>query len=148
MAFRIASRQPRQKPKKAIRDKKYLAFVHELPCLVTGASEVEAHHLISARGGWGRRGDNWVVPLSPDMHRELHEGDYKNGLPAGEENFMDRYGLPLFDIAAFIWKNKYKHEVCVRYINERNWLIEECSCYGCTTQRHPCKFDGTVEKVT
>ena len=81
MAFRIAPQQtaqfPARKPKK---NGDYLAFVHQLPCTVTGRYQVEAAHLSFAapryahygRGKGSKAPDRWALPLHPDEHRKQH----------------------------------------------------------------------------
>jgi hypothetical protein len=53
----------------------YLAFVRQLPCVVTGRCEgIEAHHLIGHGQGkmGGKAHDLFVFPLAHDEHRALH----------------------------------------------------------------------------
>ena len=55
-----------------IRDKNYLKYIREQPCVVTRRNGVVAHHLES--GMVGSKGDDWItVPLTPEMHQELHQ---------------------------------------------------------------------------
>lgn len=80
--FRIDSRMgapafPKSKPKK---EASYLAFIHELPCVVTGAHGVQAAHLSYANTALGHYGrakgskapDRWALPLSPAEHAKQH----------------------------------------------------------------------------
>lgn len=80
--FRIASSltpdpTPKRKPTKS---KNYLAFIHELPCCVTGRYGVEAAHLSFAMPRFGHYGrgksskvsDRWALPLCADEHRRQH----------------------------------------------------------------------------
>lgn len=82
MAFEVAKRPihqtfPKRKPEKS---KDYLAFLHELPCVVTGRYGVEAAHLSYAateyghygRGKQSKASDRWAIPLNADLHREQH----------------------------------------------------------------------------
>lgn len=82
MAFRIAnSFRPDPTPKqKASKNKDYLAFIHELPCCVTGRYGVEAAHLSFASPRYGHYGrgkgskvsDRWALPLHQAEHRRQH----------------------------------------------------------------------------
>jgi hypothetical protein len=81
MAFEIRKMPmqsfPKQKPAKS---KDYLSFLHKLPCVVTGASTVQAAHVSFAAPRYGHYGrgkgtkapDRWALPLSPDEHAKQH----------------------------------------------------------------------------
>lgn len=83
MAFRIASSvkpeaTPKAKPKK---NAGYLAFVHRLPCAISGSYlHIEAAHLSFAsqrhghygRGKASKAPDRWALPLSEEHHRRQH----------------------------------------------------------------------------
>ena len=79
MAFRIASQPVAQRAKPA-KSKGYLAWLHGLPCVVSGQSPVEAAHVsyanpafrASGRGKSQKASDRWALPLHPDLHREQH----------------------------------------------------------------------------
>lgn len=85
MAFRIAPQQavatfPKRKPQK---NGNYLAFLHSLPCVVSGAREVQAAHLSYAAPRYGHYGrgkgskapDRWALPLSAVEHAKQHSGN-------------------------------------------------------------------------
>ncbi len=63
-----------------IRSEAHLAWVRELPCLVSGRYGCEAAHIRYAEAALGKSeggaaikpGDVWVVPLSPPAHRDQH----------------------------------------------------------------------------
>lgn len=65
---------------KATKNKGYLSFIHQLPCVVTGVHTVEAAHLSYAdlqyghygRGKSSKAPDRWALPLSPEQHRRQH----------------------------------------------------------------------------
>lgn len=73
---------------------KYLKYVRTLPCVVTGKSPVEAHHLIGHHeGGMGMKSsDYYAIPLSPEIHRELHDHGWRT--------WEDRYGSQWRYVAA------------------------------------------------
>ncbi|PDT15859.1 DUF968 domain-containing protein [Rhizobium sp. J15] len=99
-AFRIASHvAPDQFPKrKPAKSKDYLAFLHELPCVITGAYGIQAAHLSMAsprhghygRGKGRKAPDRWALPLSPELHARQHD--------IGEERF---------------WKGRDPHTLCL-----------------------------------
>lgn len=62
-----------------IKNKKYLEWVRSLPCVITGDHIVEAHHLIGyGQSGMGLKASDWYAfPLSPLLHRELHDRGWK-----------------------------------------------------------------------
>ena len=78
------------KTAKARKDQSYLAFIRQVPCIVTGTLPVEAAHLSTANPKYGHMGrgkgqkahDRWALPLSPEEHRIQHgfgERTYWNG---------------------------------------------------------------------
>lgn len=74
------SNQPTGKASKRIKDKPYLEWIHELPCIVTGRLGVEAAHISYPEPRYGKLGrglgakesDRWCIPLSPAEHRNQH----------------------------------------------------------------------------
>ena len=72
-----------------IRKKTHLDFVRSLPCCVTGANGVHAHHLIGhGQGGMGlKSSDMLAIPLSPEIHGELHNHGWK----AWEEKYGSQW---------------------------------------------------------
>lgn len=93
MAHRIAPVTPIREKAKPVKDKSYLEFLHELPCVITGQTQVQAAHLSSEAKEWGHKGrgkgqrasDRWCLPLSPVAHTEQHSG--------AEMAFWDRHGI-------------------------------------------------------
>lgn len=92
MAFRIVKPAqdgfPKRKPQKKA---DYLAFLHSLPCVVTGSREVQAAHVSFAAPRFGHYGrgkghkasDRWALPLSPAEHNRQHsmnEAEYWRGV--------------------------------------------------------------------
>lgn len=75
------SLSPIDKKRPAKKDAGYLKWLHELPCLVTGARPVEACHVSYADPRYGKRergkgekaDDRWTVPLCPSEHRRQHD---------------------------------------------------------------------------
>lgn len=81
-AFRVASYiAPDPTPKrKALKNRDYLSFIHELPCCITGRYGVQAAHLSFAMPKYGHYGrgkqrkvsDRWALPLCPEEHQRQH----------------------------------------------------------------------------
>ena len=59
--------------REVLRDPAYLDYVRGLPCIITGQSPCDPHHL---KMGWFTKGrkppDDWVVPLIHSEHDKLH----------------------------------------------------------------------------
>ena len=58
-----------------IRDEKHRRFIASLPCLITGASDVQACHVRKQNGGGVglKPSDEFCLPLSCDQHRIQHD---------------------------------------------------------------------------
>jgi hypothetical protein len=97
-----------------IKDKKWLAAIHELPCLITKQqTNIVAHHLLrspSRLGMGGRSGDNHVVPLTDKMHKALHNhGD--------ETDFFESHDIQdVVEIAEELYHNKNNIHECIKII--------------------------------
>lgn len=109
MGFRLArpetafSQQPVGKHSKPTKDKDYLAFLHELPCIVTGRTPVEAAHISYAdpragklgRGKGRKESDCWAVPLCQEEHALQHTMD--------EQAYWRSVGIDPVPVAAFLY---------------------------------------------
>lgn len=59
-----------------IKDKNYLKFIKEQPCVVTGIIGVDPHHFLT--GGMGTKGSDYAtIPLTRELHNELHNQGVK-----------------------------------------------------------------------
>lgn len=70
------------------KNKKYLEWIRQQKCVVTGSDyEVIAHHLtIDANRGFGQKpSDYWSVPLRAELHAKLHH--------IGERRFWGDCGI-------------------------------------------------------
>ena len=81
-----------------MKDKKYLKYLHDLPCIVTGCephgySDIIAHHLtVGARRGISQKPSDYrAVPLEAATHMRLHA--------IGERAFWDEVGIDPFQHA-------------------------------------------------
>jgi len=115
--------------RKNTKDKDYLSFVHELPCVVTGRSGVVAAHLSASspkHGHWGRAkmkkaSDRFVLPLTNDQHLRSHN------YPGGEMQFWidngisDPHGLCLALSGLFYEIGNDAVDECVAIIRSKQW---------------------------
>lgn len=104
--FRLAP-QMREEPAphgKARKNAGYLAFIHTLPCAVSGAMiGIEAAHLSFkntwhghyGRGKGTKAPDRWALPLSADQHRRQHD--------MSEEVFWSQAGIDPHALALAIF---------------------------------------------
>jgi len=72
---RIAPQTPILAKDKRVRDKKHLAYIAQLPCVICLAKPVECAHVRMSGEGKGYTGkatkpsDMWTLPLCPSHHR-------------------------------------------------------------------------------
>lgn len=113
---------PRERGRKL--DALHLAFIRQLPCLITGAvGDVEAAHVRLSMSAWGkdnagtsaRPSDMWTVPLSHSAHREQHD--------MGELKFWEAAGInplevcqQLYGISKAMRMGKAEPDAIVRYM--------------------------------
>lgn len=72
--------QPTGKKSKPVKDKDYLSYLHDLPCIVSGKTPVQAAHISYADPKYGKLGrgkgtkesDCWAVPLHSTEHDRQH----------------------------------------------------------------------------
>lgn len=111
------------KPQKPVKNKDYLSFIHELPCVVTGKGGVEAAHLSTANPLYGHLGrgksqkasDRWVLPLSQAEHRRQHD--------MNEEEYWKSVAINPWALACIIYGIWSEHgengvEIAIRAIRE------------------------------
>jgi len=91
---------PKKRPEKK---KDYLAWLHTLPCVLTGRHGVEAAHTSTAAPEYGHYGrskgtkaaDLFALPLCPEAHRESH-GENEMG-------FWFRNNINPHELALVLW---------------------------------------------
>lgn len=94
----------------------HLAFIRDLPCLVTGARPVEAAHIRFADARYFKRGvggaekpdDKWCVPLSPAEHRRQHD--------MNEQEYWAATGIDPVFVAALLWAHSGNEEIAEQII--------------------------------
>lgn len=106
--FRIAHNlkpdpTPKRKPQKR---SSYLAFIHSLPCVVTGKHGVQAAHVSFAspwhghygRGKSAKAPDRFALPLSPQEHDLQHSGKL-----GSERDYWVVKGIDPHELANTLW---------------------------------------------
>lgn len=81
----------------------HLAYIRKLPCIITGTRPVEAAHIRFADARYGKRStgmqekpdDKYVLPLSPEKHREQHS--------VNERDWWLHQGIDPVPIALALW---------------------------------------------
>lgn len=69
---------------KTHRSARYLDFIRQQPCVVSGFCAVVAHH--TSKAGVALKGSDYLtVPLTPELHSELHT--------IGQESFQRKYNV-------------------------------------------------------
>lgn len=114
MAFEIRKMdcQPTPKARPAKRGP-YLAWLHTLPCVVTGRNDVQAAHLSYANAWHGHYGrgrstkapDRFALPLCEEEHRRQHS--------MSERDFWDSVGINPHELANTLfglWSDYDEHE--------------------------------------
>jgi len=85
------------------RDKEYLAFVHNFPCFVCGAKDIQAAH--TEHKGMGIKGSDYsVVNLCVECHLGNHGLD-----TIGREQFEKEHNVDLNKQQIFLLKEYIKH---------------------------------------
>jgi hypothetical protein len=92
-----------KKPTPRAENAKYLKWIRQLPCVVTGKVGVEAAHLSTGDRFYGHAGrgmsrkasDRWALPLCPEEHRKQHDGN--------ELDYWRDTGINPYWIALILW---------------------------------------------
>lgn len=102
--FRVANVERETPPKqRAPKRKGYLAFLHDLPCVVTGNYGVQAAHVSFAspmhghygRGKGTKAPDRFALPLCPDEHARQHN--------MNEQAYWLSVGINPHELANTLW---------------------------------------------
>ena len=75
---------------KSWRNKKYLEYIRQQPCLICGIIPSQSHH-IQTKNNHGtalKPGDYWCIPLCLGCHQMLHF--------VGKKTFLKRHGIDVF----------------------------------------------------
>lgn len=79
------------------RDKRHLATLARLPCVISGSTEVHVAHIRYADSRYGKPetgignkpDDQWSLPLAPRLHTDSNEAQHQ----MGEREFWERHGI-------------------------------------------------------
>lgn len=85
-----------------IRDQKHRKWIASLPCLITGATDVQAAHIRRGNGGGigMKPSDIYCVPLSVEQHRLQGEiGELKFWYPYGGYERVSVLAKRLYEIS-------------------------------------------------
>lgn len=117
-AFRTEPEPPRRRPKKR---SDYLAFLHKLPCVITGRTGVQAAHLSYAnvfhghfgRGKGTKAPDRFALPLCPEEHAAQHA--------MNERSYWEAKGIDPHALANTLFGlwNDYDEDDAVTYCTTR-----------------------------
>lgn len=106
MASRVAYYTPQAHGKDTapVKAKSYLDWLHDLPCVISGRTPVQAAHVnyanltfgATGRGKSQKASDRWALPLHP----EIHDAQHKYG---NEQDWWIIQGINPHLIAAILW---------------------------------------------
>ena len=69
---------------KTFRSERYLKFIRQQPCLISGSSPCVPHH--TSKSGVSLKGSDYeTVPLIPELHSELHA--------IGQKTFQEKHNV-------------------------------------------------------
>ncbi len=120
-AFSLDSRTRQKQPRKHA--SAHLAFIRDLPCLVTGTRPAEAAHIRYADpryfkravGGAEKPDDKWCVPLSPAEHCRQHS--------MNERDYWRSVGIDPLAVALQLWAHSGNDETGEKIIAQANPII-------------------------
>jgi len=100
----------KRKPAPPAIEKRHLARVAAMPCLVTGMRPVQVHHVTGYADRMGRiaRTNRCVVPLHFTMHK--HEGGPRSVERLGHRGFYEDHGVDLFAVGNRLWQESEVEE--------------------------------------
>lgn len=100
----------------SFKDELHLAFIRSLPSVISGKSPVDACHIRAGSAEHNKKttgkaqkpSDCWVLPLTPDEHRDQHSGS--------EMAFWNRHGINPFDVASRLYRVTGDREEALKII--------------------------------
>lgn len=112
---------------KPFRSKKYMDYVRDLPCAVTGQDHIQSdpHHLWGyGLSGMGQKpSDFFIMPLKHEIHQQLHLN--------GKEWLHDMYGVYQIDCVVETLRTALKDGV----IDESRLLLDIMAVTNCDHRR-------------
>lgn len=115
---RIAPQTPILAKDVRVRDKKYLAFIASLPCVICLSEPVECAHVRMAGEGKGYTGkatkpsDAWVLPLCPRHHRLGPEAQHA----MNERKFWESHNIDPIKLCRALYEISGEHEMATKLI--------------------------------
>lgn len=93
-------RKPLSRARRAVPDaeKRYMARIAAMPCLVCGRKATVHHVTASIHGGRLSRSNYRVVPLCP-VHHQIQHGPRESVEALGHGGFFERYNIDLLAVA-------------------------------------------------
>lgn len=99
---KVGARAKRERPTAA--EKRHIARVASLPCLVSGKRPVTVHHVTATvDGGRISRSPRRVVPLRPEYHL-IQFGPRTSVEALGHGGFHATYGIDLLAVSDRLWE--------------------------------------------
>lgn len=128
MGFRISSDYTPQVKMRKIRDQRYLKLIRQCPCVINNNHlNIEAAHIRFAdvpgynkpfTGGGQKPEDNWVLPLSKEMHNMGPQAQHNVG---DEEDWWQGHGFdPLALCVSLYDDGEYKLENMLQTIRKHH----------------------------
>ena len=99
------------------------ANIKQLPCVVSGKWPVDPHHLMGLDIGHGTSktaGDQWLIPLAPDIHARMAlEGRRDGESPTATDAWLAQQGIDGRACARALWAARDSleamHRVALRF---------------------------------
>lgn len=105
--------KPRPRKRAPALERRHIARVATMPCLISGKPATVHHVTAGIHGGRISRSDRRVVPLAPEYHQKVH--DPKASDPISVEGlshagFFRKYGIDLLAVAELLWRETVEME--------------------------------------
>lgn len=102
-AFATTNRRTKRAKVPARDAKGFKSFIHDLPCVICGASDIEAAHISYddlrygkvGRAGYRKEDDRWLIPLAKPYHDEQHS--------MNEREFWRMHEIDPVRVSAALW---------------------------------------------
>lgn len=91
-------------------EKRHIARVAEMPCLVSGEQATVHHVTAPIHGGRMSRSPRRVVPLAPRFHQIIHDpkaSDPQSVERLGHRGFFEKHGIDLLAEADRLWEDRH-----------------------------------------
>jgi|SRR5689334_5524999 len=105
--------KPRAREKPTAQERRHIARVAEMPCLVSGRPATVHHVTSTIHGGRLRRSPRRVVPLAPEYHQIIFDPKISDPLSVerlSHRGFFEKYGIDLFAEAERLWEESRERD--------------------------------------